>query len=172
MLSLKVKILANKTIKELADELGVTKQTIQYHYKSLPTKYRQKSDKGIIQLTPESQRFLTNKINKFVDKETTKKHIDYTLEDQLISHLKGELSEVKKEYTEQLHVKDQQLATMQKLLDQQQQLTLQSNKRIDQLEAQLQIGSGTPEEKQPSAEEQQTDPDSVPDKKWWHFLKK
>ena len=34
-----------KTIKELATELGVSKQTIQYHIKFLPTKNRQKTDK-------------------------------------------------------------------------------------------------------------------------------
>ena len=34
-----------KTIKELADEWGITKQTIQYHIKFLPTENRQKNDK-------------------------------------------------------------------------------------------------------------------------------
>ena len=32
-----------KTIKELADELGVSKQNLQYHVKFLPTKKRQKN---------------------------------------------------------------------------------------------------------------------------------
>ena len=31
----------SKTIRELADELKVSKQTIQYHYQRLPTKNRQ-----------------------------------------------------------------------------------------------------------------------------------
>ncbi|MGA3513609.1 DUF536 domain-containing protein, partial [Lactiplantibacillus plantarum] len=31
-----------KTIRELADELKVSKQTIQYHYQRLPKKNRQK----------------------------------------------------------------------------------------------------------------------------------
>jgi len=43
-----------KTIKELADELGVTKQTVQYHYKSLPDKEKQVSDKGRILLNKTS----------------------------------------------------------------------------------------------------------------------
>lgn len=52
------------------------------------------------------------------------------------------------------------------------QLCNRTNKRIEQLEAQLQIGSETSEEKKASAEEEQTDPDSIQDKKWWHSLKK
>ncbi|WP_275898126.1 MarR family transcriptional regulator [Lactococcus lactis] len=34
-----------KTIKELADELGVNKQNVQYHIKSLPNKERLKNEK-------------------------------------------------------------------------------------------------------------------------------
>lgn len=37
-----------KTIKELADEWGITKQTIQYHIKFLPTENRQKTDRKMI----------------------------------------------------------------------------------------------------------------------------
>ncbi|MDN4010772.1 ArsR family transcriptional regulator [Latilactobacillus sakei] len=33
-----------KTIKELADELGLAKQTVQYHLKFLPTENRQKNE--------------------------------------------------------------------------------------------------------------------------------
>jgi predicted ArsR family transcriptional regulator len=35
-----------KTIRELADELNVSKQTIQYHYQRLPTKNQQKNSQG------------------------------------------------------------------------------------------------------------------------------
>ena len=52
------------------------------------------------------------------------------------------------------------------------QLCNRTNKRIEQLEAQLQIGSEASEEKKNSAEEEQTDPEFNQDKKWWHFLKK
>lgn len=38
----------SEKIKDLADLLGVSKQTIQYHIKFLPTKNRQKNEKGII----------------------------------------------------------------------------------------------------------------------------
>jgi len=36
----------SKTVKELADELGVSKQTIQYHYQRLPANKRQKDSQG------------------------------------------------------------------------------------------------------------------------------
>ena len=35
-----------KTIRELADELKVSKQTIQYHYQRLPAKNQQKNSQG------------------------------------------------------------------------------------------------------------------------------
>ena len=58
-----------KTIRELADELGVSKQAIQYHIKSLTNKSRQTNDKGIVVLSVDEQRFIRGK----VDKQTNKK---------------------------------------------------------------------------------------------------
>lgn len=87
---------------------------------------------------------------------------------RLLPHLTEQLKE-KNRQIDQLHAL---LERQTQLLDQQQQLTLQSNKRIEQLEAQLQIGFETSEEKKNPAEEEQTDPELNQDKKWWHFLKK
>ena len=53
-----------KTIKELAEELGFIKQTIQYHVKSLPTKNRLKNSSGAIVLNLEEQRFIKNRLTK------------------------------------------------------------------------------------------------------------
>ena len=53
-----------KTIKELADELGVTKQTVQYHYKSFADKETVLSDKGAILLDRRLQALLSEKIGK------------------------------------------------------------------------------------------------------------
>ena len=39
-----------KTIKELADELGVTKQNIQYHYQRLPKELQLKSSNGFFEV--------------------------------------------------------------------------------------------------------------------------
>src|SRR5574337_1168278 len=53
-----------KTIKELADELGVSKQNLQYHVKFLPTKKRQKNESGIVVLNIEEQMFISGRIKK------------------------------------------------------------------------------------------------------------
>jgi hypothetical protein len=58
-----------KTIKELADELGITKQTVQYHIKNLPSKIRNKNSRGAILLTKEEQNFITSRVNKQSDRE-------------------------------------------------------------------------------------------------------
>ncbi|MBS4465013.1 LuxR C-terminal-related transcriptional regulator [Lactococcus garvieae] len=58
-----------KTIKELADELGITKQTVQYHIKNLPSKIRNKNSRGAILLTKEEQNFIKSRVNKQSDRE-------------------------------------------------------------------------------------------------------
>jgi len=117
-----------KTIKELADELGVSKQTVQYHFKSLPTSTYIKNDKGVYLLKEEAIMFLKGKIGNSSytenDKESTKET------DGLYSVLFEQLKE-KDNQIESLLSGQKQL---QKLLDQQQVLTLQANKKIAELE--------------------------------------
>ena len=124
--------MSDKTIKELADELNVSKQTVQYHVKFLPTKYLSKNDKKIITINKTGQSYIKGKIKKRVDKnneqKTNKETTNYTAKnDQL--------------FKQQLEIKDKQieelqklLHSQQKLLDQQQILTLQANKKIETLE--------------------------------------
>lgn len=57
-----------KTIKELADELGVSKQAIQYHIKSLTNKNRQTNDKGVTVLSAIEQEFIRGKVDKQTNK--------------------------------------------------------------------------------------------------------
>jgi len=117
-----------KTIKELADELGVSKQTVQYHFKNLPANTYIKNDKGIYILKDQAISILKEKISGKLygenDKESAKKT------DELYSLLYAQLKE-----------KDNQIESLlsgqkhlQKLLDQQQVLTLQANKKIAELE--------------------------------------
>ncbi|GGD05349.1 DUF536 domain-containing protein [Enterococcus wangshanyuanii] len=151
--------MADKTIKELADELGISKSYVDKIIRTLKlnTKLNKVGNKYVI--SKKQENLIKSKLS--TDKTTTKSHTNSTTN----SHTEVDF------LREQLRVKNEEMNTMQRLLDQQQQLTLQSNKRIEQLEAQLQIGSETPEEKQSSAEEQPV-PDPVPDKKWWHFLRR
>ena len=62
-----------KTIRELAEELGVSKQAIQYHIKSLTNKTRQTNDKGIVVLSLEEQHFIRSKVDKQTNKTKTNK---------------------------------------------------------------------------------------------------
>lgn len=133
--------MTDKTVKEVAEMLGVTKQTVQYHLKSLPTNYTTKSDKNIIYIKPLGQKALSDKIDKrkqfSVDKETVKTDKEPTKEtvgnDKEIDHFK-----------EQIKEKDQQIAQLlesqkqlQKLIENQQVLTLQANQKIEKLELTL-----------------------------------
>ncbi|AGY83048.1 helix-turn-helix transcriptional regulator [Carnobacterium inhibens] len=133
--------MTDKTVKEVAEMLGVTKQTVQYHLKSLPTNYTTKSDKNIIYIKPLGQKALSDKIDKrkqfSVDKETVKTDKEPTKETV------GNNKEMA-HYKEQIKEKDQQIAQLlesqkqlQKLIENQQVLTLQANQKIEKLEINL-----------------------------------
>lgn len=53
-----------KTIRELADQLNVSKQTIQYHYQRLPAKNRQKDSQGTNMISPKAERIIRDKVAK------------------------------------------------------------------------------------------------------------
>ncbi|WP_438758985.1 DUF536 domain-containing protein [Enterococcus sp. AZ126] len=158
--------MADKTLKEIADELGISKDKVRYRVGKLPRNFTYQKN-GITYLRNNGYKKILEELGVEISTPNSAASHTQNLTDSTFSILKKELEEK----NTQLANKDEQLVTMQKLLDQQQQLTLQLNKRIEQLEAQLQIGPEAPEEKQPSAEEQ-ADPDPVPDKKWWHFLRR
>lgn len=65
-----------KTIRELAEELDMSKQAIQYHIKSLTNKSRQKNDRGIVVLSIEEQRFIRSKVDEQTNKQKTIKKTD------------------------------------------------------------------------------------------------
>ncbi|EUJ35648.1 winged helix-turn-helix domain-containing protein [Brochothrix campestris] len=64
--------MSEKTIKELAEELNVSKQTVQYHIKFLPTNYTTKNDKNIIMINAKGQAYIKGKVRKKTDKKTNK----------------------------------------------------------------------------------------------------
>ena len=100
-----------KTIKELATELGVSKQTIQYHIKFLPTKNRQKNDNGIIVINILEQDFIRERVGQKTDKKQTKENI----------FLYEQIEDLK----EQNH-------DLRKLLNQQQQLQLKTQQMLEE----------------------------------------
>ena len=138
-----------KTIKELADELGVSKQAIQYHIKSLTNKNRQTNDKGVTVLSAIEQEFIRGKVDKQTNKnktnESTKKQqTDKQKEPNINQYLLNEIEEVKKNRDKQLAVKDEQIKSLveaqkqtQNLLDQQQRLALQDKKLLDEYKSEI-----------------------------------
>ena len=129
-----------KTIKELADELGVTKQNILYHIKSLPNKERQKNDKGINVLTLKEQELLEKRIQKKINSSQVKgKEVNI-----LNQHLLQEIEYLKESKDQQLKAKDEQIKSLveaqkqtQNLLDQQQRLALQDKKLLDEYKSEI-----------------------------------
>ena len=117
-----------KTIKELADELGVSKQTIHYHIKSLSNIKRDKNNKGAVLLNEEEQKFIYSKVNAVKD-DTVK---DNTVKDDT-AHFLSEIQFLRT----QLENKDTQILQMQNLLDQQQRLALQDKKLLDEYKSEI-----------------------------------
>ncbi|EEJ41778.1 helix-turn-helix domain-containing protein [Leuconostoc mesenteroides] len=178
-----------KTIRELAEELGVSKQAIQYHIKSLTNKSRQTNDKGIVVLSVDEQRFIRGKVDKQTNKketnkQTNRRQTDKQKEWDINQYLRSEIEEIKKNRDKQLAVKDKQLenkdsqiSQMQNLLDQQQRLALQDKKLLEEYKSEIKElkslnipkqGSEKDDSipKENSAENRVKEPQN---KKWWHF---
>ena len=137
------------TIKELADELGVSKQAIRKHLEKLPPTLSVTKKENAIYLDTDVTAFVRSKVTRVTDNVTSKVTSNKFNEKKTENNLKRDEKnannyEIEKILNEQLKIKDKQLAekdkqiqTMQKLLDQQQQLSLQSNKQIEKLQFQL-----------------------------------
>lgn len=111
-----------KTIRELADELKVSKQTIQYHYQRLPTKNQQKDSQGTNMISLTAERIIRDKVAKpLVAKDqqigskkatkTSKKNND------LIATLRKEVADLKSRRDKQLATKDQQISSKDRQID-------------------------------------------------------
>ena len=111
-----------KTIRELADELKVSKQTIQYHYQRLPTKNRQKDRQGTNMVSLTAERIIRDKVAKPLvanNQQTGSKESN-----ELIATLRREVTDLKSQRDKQLATKDRQIDSLTKLIDQQQKLQL------------------------------------------------
>lgn len=115
------------TIKELSNELNVSKTAIN---KKVDDKFKSKHFSKI------GNQFVIDNAGQTAIKSMfkTNKKNDNKLEDQLVFDTITLLKDNLERTEEQLKIKDQQIETLQKLLDQQQVLTLHSNKKIEQLE--------------------------------------
>ena len=123
-----------KTIKELADEWGITKQTIQYHIKFLPTENRQKNDSGITVLTLEEQRIIKKRIKR---KDKNKQTENRQKNDKKQTENRQEKLTVNSVLLEQVSDLKEQNNDLRKLLDQQQRLSLQDKKLLEEYKSEI-----------------------------------
>lgn len=107
--------MADKTIKELAEELGVSKQAIRKYFDKLPTKLTPKLIGGKYVISAKAQEFIRNNINQTNEVDT---EVDSSVDNILVKELK--------EKNKQIEHLQNVIETQQKLLDQQQQLMLLS----------------------------------------------
>lgn len=121
-----------KTIKELADELGVSKDKVKYQTRKLPSELTTKKN-GVTYLGSEAistikANLLGNNTREIPKENTPHLPTDFLLEE--LAKRDNELAEKNK----QINSLQDSLITQQKLLDQQQVLTLQANTKILELE--------------------------------------
>ena len=127
-----------KTIKELADELVITKQTVQYHIKNLPSKIRNKNSRGAILLTKEEQNFIKSRVNKQSDREQSdREQSDREQSDReqfYLEKIKIQEEQIE-DFKEQRIELREQVKHLGVLLDQQQRLALQDKKLLEEYKA-------------------------------------
>ena len=124
-----------KTIKELADELGITKQTVQYHIKNLPSKIRKKNSRGAILLTKEEQNFINSRVNKQSDREQSDRE-QSDREQFYLEKIKIQEEQIE-DFKEQRIELRGQVKHLGMLLDQQQRLALQDKKLLEEYKAEI-----------------------------------
>ena len=129
-----------KSMKEIADELNVTKMTVYNNAKKANVKF-QKID-NVNYLSGEDEIIVVNRIrknqNKHDDfenekKEEAKPNNDNLVKDETIKQLYNQVAI----YKEQSNRDKEQINTLNRLLENQQILALESNKKIQKLENQL-----------------------------------
>ena len=129
-----------KSMKEIADELNVTKMTVYNNAKKANVNF-QKVD-NVNYLSGENEVIVVNRIKKnqnkndYFDnekKEESKPNDDNLVKDETIKHLYNQLDI----YKEQSNRDKEQINTLNRLLENQQILALESNKKIQKLENQL-----------------------------------
>jgi DeoR/GlpR family transcriptional regulator of sugar metabolism len=124
------------SVRELSEELGISRQAVYKRINQLPKSSQPKKINGVYRLTDS----IVDLIRDFEDVTTNVT----TNDNQMVVIMEtriNELKEVQKKLYEQLDQKDKQLHQFQTLLDQQQRLTLQTNKQIEQLQLESTINT-------------------------------
>ena len=125
-----------KTIKELADELGVSKSYVDKIIRilKLHTKLDKVGNKYVISKKEEKAIITRIEKPKTTTESTTKLHTKVNSE---VDFLKEEIAYLKSNHDKQLTSKDKQIETLSNLLDQQQRLALQDKKLLDEYKSEI-----------------------------------
>ena len=140
-----------KTIKELADELSVTKQNIQYHYQRLPKELQLKSSNGSNLINSKAEKIILGKVESGSKSNTKDQQIsskenfeDEKLDNPFLNRLIKEVEYLKIDKDkiistkdQQISSKDQQIEKLTNLLDQQQRLALQDKKLLEEYKSEI-----------------------------------
>lgn len=187
--------MADRTIKELAEEIGVSKTAINKKVtREIRATYFSKIGNKFV-INEEGQRIIKDLFSNSIENDDSKidnQETQTANQESLTSKTKTQTSETKSktsptetqtsethrpsefvlpgtavqiiaDYRNQLEQKDKQLAELHKLLDQQQQLTLQANRQNEGLRLQLEAFE---------EEEAMSQPEPAIQKKWWQFWTK
>ena len=182
-----------KTIKELADELNVTKQNIQYHYQRLPKELQLKSSNGSNLINSKTEKIILGKVESGSKSNTKDQQIsskenfeDEKLDNPFINRLIKEVEYLKIDKDkiistkdQQISSKDQQIEKLTNLLDQQQRLALQDKKLLEEYKEEIKelkslMVPVRKDDKDPMVQKSK-DIDNTKEelhtknKKWWHF---
>ena len=129
-----------KTIKELADELGVSKSYVDKIIRilKLHTKLDKVGNKYVI--SKKQEKSIITRIEN--SKSTTETHTESTTQshtkvDAEVDFLKEEIAYLKSNHDKQLTNKDKQIETLSTRLDQQQRLALQDKKWLEEYKAEI-----------------------------------
>lgn len=152
-----------KTIKQIADELGVSKTAVRKKIENLGLRSGLRLNGNQFAIDEEQESLIKSAF--FEDKTETGSRTKTETVSVLVSMLQKELdskNEQLQEKDRQIREKDKQIAEMQvqlsvnqKLIDQEQQLRMVTEKKFQLIEQQ----------------QEQEEPDTSEEKKWWQFWK-
>lgn len=171
----------SKTIRELSEELGVSKTAITKFLTPEKRKLFAKKIDNRLSISDEGvtiirQHFLLKsktKIDNQIENKSTVvdlvvdfKNHDFDFNNELLSTLKNELAEKNKQIERlQKSIEQQNI-----LIDQQQKLTLQANQKIENLEANLEISEPQDQKKETVTSKKDEPITNKKGKKhWWQF---
>ena len=165
--------MTDKTIKELADILGVSKDKVKYQLRKLPSNFTYKKG-NIIYLKKEAVTTITKVLSGNEPGNLPSELPDSLPTDYLLKEIETKNNHIE-EKDRQIEKLQLALETQQKLLDQQQQLTLQANQQIEKLQEQLQLTyteeSSENKSTTLSEETESIEKHTKKKQKWWQLWK-